>query len=345
MPLSNDAPGDDLLRRLLDVHAAVDDHRHVAGTDAVGRLAGGVGGLHHRAAASGHHHVYHLHQLLGGFHRAVLDRLHQVVGPAVRLHDLHELVGQVHGALLGLRMRREDHGVAGLEREHAVAHRRHDRVGDRRHGADDADRLGDVDELHLFVFADDAAGLLVLEVVPDRPRLALVLEDLVLVDADAGLVHGHARQRFGVVVDVLADALDDGVHLLLREAFEDGLGRTGLGHQLLDLGVGGGLGLLGAGAGAGAHEVPRWRFWRRSTLNCTPWPITGSRSCAASTSARPSASRWPTCARLSRASDIRMSRRCSTAETSSSASPRGRRRRPPQPSNRPWRSASACPPP
>ena len=28
-----------------------------------------------------------------------------------------------------------------------------------------------------------------------------------------------------------------------------------------------------------------------------------------------------------------------------SASPRGRRRRPPQPSNRRWRSASACPPP
>ena len=33
-----------------------------------------------------------------------------------------------------------------------------------------------------------------------------------------------------------------------EKRFEDGLGRAGLGHQLLNLGVGGGLGLLGAGA-------------------------------------------------------------------------------------------------
>ena len=117
-------------------------------------------------------------------------------------------------------MRREDHGVAGLQREHGVAHRRDDRVGDRRHRADHAHRLGDEHHVGLGVLADDAARLLVLQVVPDDAGLALVLEDLVLVDADAGLVDGHPRQRLGVVVDILADALDDGVDLLLRKRLE-----------------------------------------------------------------------------------------------------------------------------
>ena len=91
MPLSNDAPVTIFVGRFLDVHVAVDDHRHVAGADAERRLARRVGRLHHRAAAGGDDDVDDLHQLLRRLDRAVLDRLDQVVGPAVRLHDLHEL--------------------------------------------------------------------------------------------------------------------------------------------------------------------------------------------------------------------------------------------------------------
>ena len=217
MPLSNDAPSDDLLDGVLDVHVAVDDDRHVAGADAERRPAGRVGRLHHRAAAGGDDDVDGLHQLLRRLDRALPDHLHEVVRPAVRLDDLHERVRENVGALLGLGMRREDHGVAGLEREHRVAHRRDDRVGDRRHGADDAHRLGDEDHVRLGVFADDAARLLVFQAVPDDAGLALVLENLVFVDADAGFIDGHPGQQLGVVVDVLADAFDDGVDLCLRK--------------------------------------------------------------------------------------------------------------------------------
>ena len=106
---------------------------------------------------------------------------------------------------------------AGLEREHRVAHRRHDRVGDRRHRAHDPHRLGDENHVRLGVLADDAARLLVFQVVPDDAGLAFVLENFVFVDADAGFVHGHAGEHIGVVVDVLADALDDGIDLFLAE--------------------------------------------------------------------------------------------------------------------------------
>ena len=165
-------------------------------------------------------------------------------------------------------MRREDHGVAGLQREHAVAHRRRDRIRDGADGADDAHRLRDEHEVVLGVLADDAARLLALQAVPDDARLALLLEDLVLVVADAGLVDGHARERLGVVVDVLRHVAHDRVDLLLRERLVDGLRGAGLGDQLLDFVVGGDDGAFwllmefsctvpSRGRGCGSRHYPR----------------------------------------------------------------------------------------
>src|SRR5581483_3780028 len=111
------------------------------------------------------------------------------------------------------------------------------------------------------ILADDAPRPLALEAVPDDARLALVLEDLVLVDADAGLLDGHPREHLGVVVDVLADAADDGVDLLLGERLVERLGSAGASNQLLHLRVRGRRRLLradpgGRGSGHGAHGVP-----------------------------------------------------------------------------------------
>jgi hypothetical protein len=189
-------------------------------------------------AARGHDDVGGLHELLRLLDGALLDGLNQIVGAAVLLHDLHELVRQMIGALLRLRMRREDHGVTGLQREHAVAHRRRDGVRDRTHRGHDAHRLCDEHEVVLGVLADHAARLLALQAVPDHAGLALFLEDLVLVVADAGLVDGHARERLGVVVDVFRHVAHDRVDLLLREPLVDRLSFAGLGHELLYFVVG-----------------------------------------------------------------------------------------------------------
>ena len=70
--------GDDLLGGVLQVHIAVDDHRNVPGADAVGRLARGVGRLHHRPAACRDHDVGGLHERLRGLDGPVRDHLDEV---------------------------------------------------------------------------------------------------------------------------------------------------------------------------------------------------------------------------------------------------------------------------
>ena len=104
------------------------------------------------------------------------------------LEDLPVGARQVARRCLGLGVGREDHRVAGLEREHGVAHRRHDWIGDWAHGGDHSHRLRDHYEVLVLVLADDAARLLALEAVPDDPRLASRFRDLVLVHAEAGLL-------------------------------------------------------------------------------------------------------------------------------------------------------------
>src|SRR6516165_9085854 len=61
--------------------------------------------------------------------------------------------------------------------------------------------VGDKNQVLLRVFPYDPTRLLALEIVPDDPRLALSLKDLVFVDAEAGLLVCHGGHRLCVVVD------------------------------------------------------------------------------------------------------------------------------------------------
>ena len=117
-------------------------------------------------------------------------------------------------------MRADHDGVAAFKRKHRVAHRGHDRVRGGRNRADDAHGLGHQHQALFRFAADDADGLAALHVVPDHAGLALILLDLVLIYAHAGLVHGHAGERLGVVADRLRDCAAGFVHLLLRALFE-----------------------------------------------------------------------------------------------------------------------------
>src|SRR3989442_11902722 len=138
----------------------------------------------------------------------------------------------------------ENHGISGFHGKHDVAHRGHHGIGDGSHRGNDAHGLGYKYHIGLGIFADDASGLLALQAVPDDPRLTLVLENLILIDADAGLIDSHARQRRGIVIDILANAFYDGIHLLLRKQLEDRLRSPGPGYELLDLVVFGCCGFL-----------------------------------------------------------------------------------------------------
>ena len=210
---------------------------NIARADAERGLARAIGRLDHRPAAGGDDDIDTFHQLLGLGDRAIAHHLNEIVRASVCLDDCHEGVGQMLGAALRLGVGGEDHGVAGLQREHAVAHRCDHRIGDRRHRADHAHRLGDIDQLALRILIDDPAALLALQAVPDRPGLALLLGDLVLIIADAGLLDRHAGEQFGIIIDIFADVADDAIDLLLAECLEYGLSIPRLGDQFGDFGI------------------------------------------------------------------------------------------------------------
>ena len=211
---------------LFQIHVLIDHALHVAGANAEGGLAGGVCRANHAHAAGGDAHVALLHDLTGDLHGGLFDDLNDVlrnVGGQLSLHQANGL----GGALLGARMRADDDGVAALQREHGVAHRGDDGVGGGRYRADDAHGLCDQHEALFGLAVDDAHGFLALDVVPDDLGLALVLLDLILINAHAGLVHGHARERLRIVKDRLCNYAASLVYLFLIALFKLGLRDAG----------------------------------------------------------------------------------------------------------------------
>ena len=108
-------------RRLGHVRGLIDDHRRVAGADAVGRHARAVGRLDHVPTAGRLDQVGPRHQVLGGRDARSFEALQQVLGRALAgeraAHDLDRLPGRP----LAARMGREDDRVAALDHEQADA--------------------------------------------------------------------------------------------------------------------------------------------------------------------------------------------------------------------------------
>ncbi len=99
-----------------------------------------------------------LHQLLRAFER---DRRHPVDGAVGRARGPRGLVhhlGHARDARDGGGVRAEHDGTARLERDQDLVDGGRGRVRGRDDGGDDAERLGDLDDLPLLVAADDADG-------------------------------------------------------------------------------------------------------------------------------------------------------------------------------------------
>ena len=282
-------------RRLLDVRRLVDDHRRVAGADAVRGRAGAVRGAHHRLAARGDDQVRARHQ--GLRHRDVHPReALQDVGR--RAFALQRLAHQAHGLERGLLrawMRREDHAVARLDPVDRVAGGRQVRVGRRHDAGDDADRLAVLDDALLGDLLDHAHALLAQRVAQHAADLHPLAHAAIRV-AEAALLDAHVdetrerrlvRDRPGDGLAEPVDArlvvgLDDRERLarageafvellllLVRDAFP-GFGGGGHGRPRRRVG-------RGVGARAFAGETPREsaRCVLR-TIESPTWPVKGA---------------------------------------------------------------------
>ena len=142
-------------RRLFDVGGLVDDHRRVAGADAVGRLARAVGRLHHRRPAGGDGEIADRHQLVGQRDARPLDALQHVSGTPSAASAARISRTVSNGRLAARRMRREDDRVLALDRVDGDADRRDVRAGHRDQRADHAGRLRVFDDALLGNLLDD----------------------------------------------------------------------------------------------------------------------------------------------------------------------------------------------
>ena len=117
--------------------------------------------------------------------------------PAAAAASRHDL-DRARDAARRRRMRAEHDRAARLERDQHLVDRRRRRVRGRHDRGDDAERLGDLDDLLVFDPVDDADGLHRPDELVDLPRREEILLDLVGDDAVAGLLDGQRRQRLGV---------------------------------------------------------------------------------------------------------------------------------------------------
>ncbi len=118
----------------------------------------------------------------------------------------------------------ENDGVAGLQGDEGLEDGGRGGVGGGNDGGDEAHRLGDLLEAESLILLDDAAGLHILVGVVDVLGGVVVLDDLVLHHAHAGLLHGHLGQGDTLHVGSLGGLEEDPVHLLLGVGGEGPLG-------------------------------------------------------------------------------------------------------------------------
>jgi hypothetical protein len=236
------------------VGAAVQVDRRVAGTDPDAGLAGLVGGLDRLGSARRPDEVDPgvMEQVLRDVERRVGDHLQRIRGQpglgAGLLEDLHRALGAASRA----RRRPEDHRVACLGRHDRLEERGGGGVGDRQQRQDDADRLGDLLDAPRRVLRDDTDRALVLEVVVEELGRDVVLDHLVLEDAEAGLLH----RQLGQLDRVLETGHDHGPHDAVDGLLVEPAQRAGRRPRAFDIAVQprGAFGFDGGTVGERGHQ-------------------------------------------------------------------------------------------
>jgi len=224
----------DAADRLRDVGGLFNVGRAVARPDAQRRISGGIGRPDHRLAARGKDDadVAVLEEGVRGLDGRRRDAADESVRRARGLGRACRHLPGLHDAVFRVRVGADDDGVSGLERNQRLVHDRGGRIrrgNERRH---DAHRHADLHELRRLF--EDADRLHVLDALVGDAAAEQVLEDLVLIDAEARLLDGHFGKPRGVFLAGRRDALHHSVDLLLGEFCELSLGFHGPFHQISD---------------------------------------------------------------------------------------------------------------
>ena len=150
----------------------------------------------------------------------------------------------------------DDDAVPGLQTDQCLKNGRRGGIGCGNHRSDHTDGLRNALRTVSGILLNDAAGLGVLIGIVDILRSKVVLDDLVLHYAHAGLLYGQFCQRDPHLVGSGGSSQEDPVHLLLGILGKLLLGRPAPDHSLGQLlGVGNGKILF-------FHNKPSFALYR-----------------------------------------------------------------------------------
>ncbi len=135
----------------------------------------------------------------------------------------------------GLRMRPENHRVAGLDGHDALEEHSGRRVGDGGQREDEPDRFSHLHNAAIRKLANDANGGFVANVVVDKFCGHHVLEGLVFKNAEPGFLNRQAGEVLGLFQSGKDNRFDNAIDVHLSELREDGGGSFALTDQSFEV--------------------------------------------------------------------------------------------------------------
>ena len=218
---------------VLDIAGIVHDDVAVTGADADSGGTGGVSCLNHAGAAGCHDNVNFLHHDLRHLDGGLVDPADDVLGQASLHSSLVHDASSLDGAALCGGMGAQQDSVAGLQADQDLIDSGGGGVGGRSNSTNNAHGLCDTHGTSSLVLFDNTAGLLVAEVVEHMLGSIVVLDNLILDHAHAGLIVSHLCQGDTSLVSCHSSLLADLINLLLSEGCEDSLCLTHLSQLCL----------------------------------------------------------------------------------------------------------------
>ena len=211
---------DDRVNCEKNVCGIVDDCGSVTCTNTESGLAAGVSSLNHSGATGCEDDISLFHNRVGHFKRRNVDPVDDSLGSTCCNCCFENELSSRDGGVLCSGVRADDDCVTSLECEQALEDCGRCGVGGRNYGSDDTDRLSDLLDAVCLVFLDNAAGLGLLVSVVNVLGCVVVLNNLILYDAHAGLGNCELCKADSCLVSGRCSCKEDLVNLLLRVGSE-----------------------------------------------------------------------------------------------------------------------------
>ena len=198
-----------------DIRRLVDYSGRVACADADCGLAGGICRLDHSGAAGGENYIRLFHNEVRHLKARSVDPFYNTLGSAGLNRCVEDNLCRGRGRLLGARMGADDDSVSRFEGKQALEYGGGGRVGRGDDRSDNADGLGYLLYAVCLVLFNYTTGFCVFIGIINIFCSVVVLYDLVLNYAHAGLLNRHLCKRYSRLICGGSGGEENFIYLLL----------------------------------------------------------------------------------------------------------------------------------